>query len=471
LYLGVIGVALFALFYAVGQSVKNSAVIATLAALITIPVPILMAADGWNDHDRSDRYTARDFAANYLESCEPNSILFTNGDNDTFPLWYAQEVEGIRTDVRVVNLSLLNTDWYINQMKRKAYESDPVPFSLEETKYRQGTRDVVFMDESNNQNRTAVEVGRAISFIANDNNMRNMGGDQISILPTKNFYVPVNKEKVLANGTVSEKDTANIADRVEWRINRSYLLKNNLMQLDLLATNDWERKIYFAVTTGPDSYINLDDYFKLVGLAYQLVPIKSPESPNPNMFGSVNTERMYENVMEKFKWGGMDSEDQIYMDENNIRMTNNIRLQFANLAEQLIEEEKIDMAKNTLDKCVEVMPNHNVPFDRLMVPIIQNYYRVGEDEKANEILEILFEKSADEFEYFMSTDVENAVRLRRDIQMSYQVMQRLHSYVTQMYPQEELGEKIDSQFEEMDKMFDAKIQEMESYRLKDGVKF
>ncbi|MCA1761388.1 MAG: DUF2723 domain-containing protein [Cryomorphaceae bacterium] len=471
LYLSVIGVVLFAVFYAIGQSVKNSVVIATLAALVTLPVPILMAADGWNDHDRSDRYTARDFAANYLESCEPNSILFTNGDNDTFPLWYAQEVEGIRTDVRVVNLSLLNTDWYINQMKRKAYESDPLPFSLEETKYRQGTRDVVFMDESSNQKKTAVDVGRAISFIANDNNMRSMGGDKVSILPTKSFYVPVDKENVVANGTVSETDTANIVDRVEWRINRSYLLKNNLMQLDLLATNDWERKIYFAVTTGPDSYINLDEYFKLVGLAYQLVPIKSPKSPNPNMFGSVNTERMYENVMEKFKWGGMDSEDEIYMDENNIRMTNNIRLQFANLAEQLIEEEKIDKAKKTLDKCVEVMPNHNVPFDRLMVPIIQNYYRVGEDEKANEILGILFDKSSEEFEYFMSTDVENAVQLRQDIQMSYQVMQRLHSYVTQAYPQEELGEKIDARFEEMDKMFDAKIQEMEAYRVKESVKF
>lgn len=471
LYLAIIGVVLFALFYAIGESVKNSALIASLAALITIPVPILMAADGWNDHDRSDRYTARDFAANYLESCEPNSILFTNGDNDTFPLWYAQEVEGIRTDVRVVNLSLLNTDWYINQMKRKAYESEPVPFSLEETKYRQGTRDVVYMDESSNPNKTAVEVDRAVEFIANDKNMRNMGGDEIAVLPTKNFYVPVDREKVLANGTVSEKDTADIVDRVEWRINRSYLLKNNLMQLDLLATNDWERKIYFAVTTGPDSYINLDDHFKLTGLAYQLVPIKSPKSPNPNMFGSVNTERMYENVMEKFEWGGMDSEGQIYMDENNIRMTNNIRLQFANLAEQLIDEEKIDMAKDVLDKSVEVMPHHNVPFDRLMVPIIQNYYRVGEDEKANEILGILFDKTADEFEYFMSVDVEKAVQLRRDIQMSYQVMQRLHSYVTQQYPQEELGEKLDAKFEEMDKMFDAKIQEMEAYRLKDSVKF
>ncbi len=472
-YLGVIGLGLTALMIFLNKQTKNPKLLGIIVTVITLPVPLLMAAEGWDDHNRSGRYTARDFASNYLESCEPNAILFTNGDNDTFPLWYAQEVEGIRTDVRVVNLSLLNTDWYINQMKRKVYDSDPVPFSLEETKYRQGTRDVVFLDETNNPNRIHVNVEQAIAFIGDDKNLRaGRGGEKIALMPTKNFYIPVDKEKVLRNGLVSVEDTANISDRVEWRIDRSYLLKNNLMQLDLFATNKWERPIYFAVTTGPDSYINLDEYFKLVGLAYQLTPVKSENNPNPNMYGSVNTEAMYTNVMEKFKWGGMEGDDQIYMDENNLRMTNNIRLQFANLAEQLIAEEKTDKAKNVLDKCVEVMPNHNVPYDRLMVPIIQNYYRIGDDEKANEILEEVFERYAEDFEYYMSVDVEDAIQLQQDIQMSFAVVQRLNLFVNQMYPQdEEMKSKIKSRFDELDAAFDLKIQEIEAYRTQPRVSF
>ncbi len=471
-FISLVGLAIFALMQMVGKNTKNTAVLGVLAALITIPVPLIMGAEGWNDHNRSGRYTARDFASNYLESCAPNAILFTNGDNDTFPLWYAQEVEGIRTDIRVVNLSLLNTDWYINQMKRKAYESDPVPFSLEETKYRQGTRDVVFLDESRNTNRVHVNVEQAIAYIANDKNLRNVNGDKLAVLPSKNFSIPVDKATVLANGIVGPEDADKIVDEIQWRIDRSYLLKNNLMQLDLFATNKWERPIYFAVTTGPDSYIGLDEYFKLVGLAYQLTPIKSVDNPNPNMYGSVNTEAMYDNVMNKFKWGGMDQAGQIYMDENNLRMTNNIRLQFANLAEQLIAEEKMDMALNTLDKCVEAMPNHNVPYDRLMVPIIQNYYRIGEDDKANEILGIVFERYAEDFEYYLSTDTETSMTLQQDIQMSFAVVQRLNMFVNNLYPQDnEMQAKISARFEALDQAFDIKIQEIEEYRRKPRVKF
>ena len=472
LYMGIIAMALLALFWFIGRNMRKTIVVALLAALITLPVPILMGAVGWNDHNRSGRYTARDFANNYLESCAPNGILFTNGDNDTFPLWYAQEVEGIRTDVRVVNLSLLNTDWYINQMKRKAYDSDPVPFSLTETKYRQGTRDVVFLDDSQNKSNIYVDVDRAIEYIANDANLRTTaGGDRIAVLPTKTFSIPVNKEDVIRYGIVHAADSAEIVDEVKWKIDRRYLLKNNLMQLDLLATNNWERPVYFAVTTGPDSYINLENYFKLVGLAYQLTPIKSPDRRNPNTYGTVDTEFMYDNVMNKFKWGGMDSDDQIYMDENNLRMTNNIRLQFANLADELIAEEKIDKARNILNKALEVMPNHNVPYDRLMVPIIQDLYKVGENEKANKVLQIVFDRYAEDFEYYMTADPEKALNMRQEIQMSFSILQQLNMYVTRMFPQDDLKESIGSRFELLDKAFDAKIQELEEYQTKARVKF
>ncbi|MCA1750653.1 MAG: hypothetical protein LC670_02490, partial [Flavobacteriales bacterium] len=420
-----------------------------------------------------DRYTARDFAANYLKTCEPNAILFTNGDNDTFPLWYAQEVEGVRTDVRVVNLSLLNTDWYINQMRRQAYESDPVPFSLLEEKYRQGTRDVVFLDESRNTERRSVSVRQAVDFIGNDANMRTMGGgEKISILPTKNFYIPVDLEKTREMGLHTEADSSFVRERLEWRISRSYLMKNQMMVLDLLATNDWERPIYFAVTTGPDSYLNLQNYFKLEGLAYRLTPVESPDNRNPNTFGTVNTDRMYTNIMEKFKWGGMDSEDQIYMDENNLRLTNSIRLQFAALSDQLIEEEKIEMAGDVLDKSFEVMPHHNVPFDRLVVPLIENYYKIGQNEKANEIATILFGRYVEDFEYYVSLDPEWASQLQREMQMSYAIVQRLNVYVSRLYPQEgEIVEKFQSTFETMDAAYDAKFREIEAARQGKSMKF
>lgn len=465
LYMGVIAIGLLALFFIIGKSLRNRAILAVLVALITIPVPILMAAEGWNDHDRSGRYTARDFAFNYLQSCEPNAILFTNGDNDTFPLWYAQEVEGVRTDVRVVNLSLLNTDWYINQMQRQVYNSEPVPFSLSEAEYRQGTRDVVFLDDSKNQAEIFVDVDNIMEYIHNDNDLRKTrGGDKISVLPTKTFAVSVDKEKILRNGIVDLADSAKIVDEVKWKIDRRYLLKNNLMQLDLLATNDWERPIYFAVTTGPDSYINLQDYFQLTGLAYHLTPIKALENSSPNTYGTVDTETMYDNVMNKFKWGGMPSENQIYMDENNIRMTNNIRLQFANLADELITQEKIEKARNVLLEALRVMPNHNVPYGRLMVPIIQNLYKIGENEKANEVLKIVFDRYADEFEYYLLADPEQALSIRREIQMSFSVIQRLNIFVTRLYPQGEFSSKISKRAEALDKAFDAKILEMEQYQ-------
>lgn len=455
-----------------GKSVKDSTVIAALAAAFCAPVPIIMGAEGWDDHDRSHRYTARDFAANYLETCEPNAILFTNGDNDTFPLWYAQEVEGIRTDVRVVNLSLLNTDWYINQMRRQVYDSEPVPFSLDEEKYRQGTRDVVFLDETRNTERRHVPVRQAVDFIANDNNMRKMGGETISVLPTKNFYIPVDRDKAAVQALISEEDSAFVADRVEWRISRNYLLKNQMMVLDLLATFEWERPVYFAVTTGPDSYLNLQDFFKLEGLAYRLTPVKSPENRNPNTFGTVNTDRMFEVVMDKFKWGGMDSEGQIYMDENNLRLTNNIRLQFAALTDQLIEEEKIEKARAALDRAFEVMPDHNVPFDRLVTPLIENYYKIGENDKANAIAQVVFDRYLEDFEYYVSLDPEWSSRMQREMQLSYAVMQRLNIYVSRLYPQDdEIQERFRSAFDQVDAAIDAKFREIEAARSRSSVKF
>ena len=353
---------------------RNSAIFASVVWLI---VPALMAKDGWDDHNRSKRKTSHDFAYNYLNSCAPNAILFTNGDNDTFPLWYIQDVEGVRTDVRVVNLSLLNTDWYINQMKAKAYESNPVPFSLTEEKYMAGNRDYVpFIPDPKVKN--YINLRDLIDFVASDDPMRQrqtQGGQMINYFPTNQFRIPVDVRKVLANGTIpKDKDTL-VLPAIEWTLEKSYVLKNELMILDLLATNEWNRPIYFAITVGSDSYMGLEEYFSLEGLAYRLIPVRGV-ADNQGQRGTVNTATMYDNMMNKFKWGNMDKPG-VYLDENNLRMTMNFRNNFARLAQSLLEEGRRDSAIKVLDKCVEVMPQDNVPYNIFMIRVVENYYEAA----------------------------------------------------------------------------------------------
>lgn len=347
---------------------------AMIAGLICLIVPGVMGKEGWDDHNRSYRYTSRDFAYDYLNSCAPNAVIFTNGDNDTFPLWYIQDVEGVRTDVRIINLSLLNTDWYIDQIKRKAYQSDPVPFSLKTKQYIQGTRDYVPFYDRKIQGYSNLE--DIIEFIGSDNTeakVRSEGGEEFNYLPTKKFRIKVDKEAVIRNNVVEPKDTSRIVDYIEFEIDKSYLLKADLMILDLIAHNDWTRPIYFAVTVGNDSYMNLENYFQIEGLAYRFVPIKANSDPS-GQTGGVASTRMYDNMMNKFLWGNM-SDPRIYLDQNNLNMTMNFRNNFARLSETLLQEGKRDSAMKVLDKCTEVMPDKTVPYNLMMLRIAELYYR------------------------------------------------------------------------------------------------
>lgn len=347
---------------------------AMLAALLCLSVPAVMGKEGWDDHNRSYRYTSRDFAYNYLNSCAPNAVIFTNGDNDTFPLWYIQDVEGVRTDVRVINLSLLNTDWYIDQIKRKAYESDPVPFTLNTKQYVQGTRDYIpFYDRSVQGYSDLKDI---IEFITSDNpeaKVRSEGGDEFNYLPTKKFRIKVDKEAVIKNHVVEAKDTSKIVDYIEFEISKNYIMKADLMILDLIAHNDWTRPIYFAVTVGNDSYLNLENYFQTEGLAYRFVPIKAAADPS-GQTGSVAAERMYDNMMNKFMWGNM-KDERVYLDQNNLNMTMNFRNNFARLSETLLAENETDSAVKVLDKCLVEMPDKTVPYNIMMLRIAELYYR------------------------------------------------------------------------------------------------
>lgn len=445
--LGVYGIAEF-------LSKKVSANIATVIAIIIglFSAPVLMAKEGWDDHDRSDRYTARDFAANYLNSCAPNAILFTNGDNDTFPLWYAQEVEGIRTDVRVVNLSLSNTDWYIEQMRRKAYDSDPIPLTLKEEQYRQGTRDYVPVYYNPNIIKDSTKyysIKQLMEFVASEEpqaKIQTQGGMELSYLPTGKVLIPVDSATVVNNGTVPKGMEGQILkDGMPWKISKQYIMKNDLMIMDIIATNNWKRPIYFAVTVGDDAYMNLEPYFQLEGLAYRLVPMRM--QTNDGQTGKANTDIMYNNMMNKFKWGGMSTEG-VYMDENNLRMTMNLRNNFARLAEALLAEGKTEQAKKALELCMKEMPRKNIPYNYFMLPVAEVYYKLGMNNEANELMKAIANIYEEDLKYYFRFKGKLAENIDSEKQQAMAVMQRI-GQVARMNKQETLAKDFDERFKKL----------------------
>ena len=380
-------------------NMKTSAIAVTVASLILVPG--IMAQQGWDDHDRSGRYTGLAIAINYLNSCEPNAILFANGDNDTFPLWYAQEVEGIRTDVRVVNLSLLNTSWYIDQMKRKAYDSEPVPFSLTRDKYQSGNHDITYLVEDPKLKGIYIDVKDVLEVI-NTNEDRLKTKTQVGTIdyfPTKMFMVTYDSAKMVNERLIPE-NLAGRMDTIRWTINRTAIQKNNLMILDLLATNNWERPVYFVMTTGPATYLGLENHFFLEGLAYRLLPVKAIPSGD-NQIGEINTIAMYDHVVNQFEWGNMEKPG-VSLDDDNARMIMNIRNLMSRLATALIQEGKMDSARVVMDLSLEKMPDSKIPYDYFVLPLVEGYLALGDTAQGIEIMEQLSRYKMNELSYYFS---------------------------------------------------------------------
>lgn len=418
---------------------SKSPSIAIASTVIAMIVPIIMAAQNWDDHDRSIRTLSRDCAINYLQSCAPNAILFTNGDNDTFPLWYAQEVEGIRTDVRVVNLSLLQTDWYIKQMRRAAYLSAPVPFTIPKEKLEAEKLAYLVIDRSNTR---AMNLKQALEYATSDDpsNKYENGGDLLDILPSGNLYVPVDSLQVMKEKVISVKDTARLVKRISFDISeKRYITKNDVLVLDLVAHNNWKRPIYFAVTTGDDAYVGLKRYFQLEGLAYRFVPIRQTENEEAQG-GRVATEIMYDNIMNKFLWGGMDKPG-INLDENCTRMTSNLRMQMSILAAALINEGKKAKAEKVLDKSLEVMPEENIPFDATVFTMVGAYYDLGRMEKANKLAKKLFEIYEHDLRIYSVQKPNRRGAYSREMGQAKELLKRLTG-LAQQYRQDELAKEF-----------------------------
>ena len=425
-----------------------SAIVVTVICLVFVPG--VMAHENWNDHDRSDRYTCRDFGANYLNTCTPNSVIFTNGDNDTFPLWYDEDVEGIRTDVRVCNLSYLQTDWYVDQMKRKAWKSDPLPISFTPDQYVQGKRDVVYL-MNDPRIKEPIELKAAIDFVKSDDSRTKLtDADNAAYLPAKKFFVKVDKEAVIKNKVVPENEYDQIVDTIFIDLsNNSYLVKDDLMLLDMIANNKWDRGIYFAITVGQSQYLNLQDYFQLEGFAYRFTPVKSKSGDM--QIGRVYTDKMYKNMMENFKWGNM-NDPEVYIDENNRRMMMNIRNNFDRLAEGLIAEGKKDSAVKVLDRCEELIPADVVPYNYFSQKIAGEYFAAGAIDKGSALVNDMYECCNEKLNYYFTLNSRNMMSVNNDIERSLFLLREMGTLVKK-YDRKELYNKIETSFNKYVKGF------------------
>jgi hypothetical protein len=362
---------------------------AILVSVVSLGVPALMAAENRDDHDRSNRTAARDFGYNYLASCEEDAIIFSNGDNDTFPLWYNQEVEGYGTDVRVCNLSYLQTDWYIDQMKREAYESQPLPISWTPAEYVTGTNEVVSVED---KGVGPLDVQTAFN-VAFRSNLKS--GDE-SALPTRQLYIPVDPKQVIATGTLDSSRIGEIVPAININLTKNRLTKSELMVIEMLNQNKWERPMYFAVTVGDQYYLGLSDHFELTGMAYRILPV-STNGKGPG----VDVDKAYDNMMNKFRWGNV-ADPKVYLDENTLRMCRTHRMMFGQLVQGLIEKGDSVRALKALDFSLQVLPGTTVRHDYTSTLLADFYYTLGQFEKGNEIMDFVANDCVENLTWYFS---------------------------------------------------------------------
>lgn len=374
-----IGLGVLALTDWVNTAVKNErvrAIIAVVIGIVCLLVPAQMGAQNWDDHDRSGRYVCRDFGANYLKSCEKEAVIFCNGDNDTFPLWYNQEVEEVGTDIRACNLSYLQTDWYIDAMKRPYYDSPGLPISWEYKDYMPGKNEIAWVDNKLGP----VSVDKAFTFLRSDDpRTKNREGE--NYLPSNQLYVETPS-----------------GEHITFRSARRYT-RSEMMIMEMLSQNSkqgWKRPFYFVVTAGNDYYLGLEPYMELTGMAYRVTTERSADG-QPR----VNTEVMYDNMMHKFAYGNV-NQTGIYIDENTMRMCRTHRLMFTQLAEALIREGKREKALEVLDYAEEVLPGYNVPYDYTSASMASMYLMLGATEKGNAILDKVAQNSTEYVEWCAS---------------------------------------------------------------------
>ncbi|RZJ35779.1 MAG: DUF2723 domain-containing protein [Flavobacterium sp.] len=409
-----IGFGVYAIYDFIRKYVTQQIAGPVAIAASLLAAPVLMASQNWDDHDRSQKYTAIAMAKNYLNSCEKNAILFTIGDNDTFPLWYAQEIEKVRTDIKIVNTSLFMTDWYIDQMKRKTYESDGLPISFTHEQYVGDKLDYTVF---NQRTETTLDIKTFIDFIKSDDQrtmVEMQNGQKIHFYPTDKVRIPIDRNAIISNKVVSPQYYDSIVPYIDITIKGNALYKNRLMMLDVLANNNWKRPIYFTGGSfGDDDYLWMKDYLQLDGMVYKLVPLHNPvaKAASPLDMGQIDSEKMYKIAM-SWDWGNGERTD-IYHDPETRKNSITYRTNLARLMEQLINEKKLDKAKNIIDLAMSKMPMDYYGYYTMVEPFAAGYYEVGEKAKARETLDRLMAKYKENLTYYgtMDPSLQNAISM------------------------------------------------------------
>ena len=417
-----IGMGVYALYSLLEEKISFKGMAPAVVSLCLLVVPARMLAENWDDHDRSNRYTARALGKSYLDSVSKDNgaMIFSIGDNDTFGMWYMQEVEHYRTDVRVINTSLLGTDWYIDQMKHKAYTSEPIPSQLVHRQYAYGVRDVIYFDQRTDK---IWPIADFMAWVGSDDpktkKVVDRNGEAPDLVyasyPTNRIRIPVNKENVLKSGIVKPEDADKIVDYIDIKLPSVGMGKNRLMMLDILANNDWKRPIYFTGGSYSDEeYIWMRDYLQLDGMAYKLVPIKTPiDKDNPYDMGRIDADLMYK-IVKSFDWGNMDDPN-IYHDPETRRNSIVFRGNLARLTETLLAEDKIDKAKDIIDIATTRIPVGNLGYYFTLEPFISGYYAVKEPEKARKLFLEVAKKYQEKIEYYLTFSEINFIRLSDEI--------------------------------------------------------
>ncbi|MEZ5014852.1 MAG: DUF2723 domain-containing protein [Chitinophagales bacterium] len=421
---------------------KNAMVMSIVAFVICLPAPLLMGAQGWDDHDRSDRTFARDIARNYLESCPPHAILFTQGDNDTYPLWYAQEVEGIRTDVKIINLSLLGVDWYINQLRHATNDSPPIKLSLTPDKIMGDKRNQIVKNEKSKFLNQTFELSDFVKFIGTDDPKIQIYSevlkDYLSYSPTQNLKITIDSAAMISNGIVPEDLVPDIQNVLTFRLRNAGLLKNDLMTLDIVANNINDRPICFAISVTPDSHLGMEKYLMHRNMVYQLMPVEMENSKSvmDGFEKDMNTDIQYDllvNQKDKFTYGGVERGKRMYVDPSAMgsvltakylnyfelvkslnsertyleaqakqMMKDTVNQEYDEVGKQLMDEsnEKKQKALEVLDLMMQLFPDETLPYDYNMASVAQLYQQLGNNDKAREIIDLISERAFNDLDYF-----------------------------------------------------------------------
>uniref|UniRef100_UPI0040473143 glycosyltransferase family 117 protein n=2 Tax=Algoriphagus sp. TaxID=1872435 RepID=UPI0040473143 len=396
-----IGLGALALAHSLNKFTKNLGTAGLVATLLTLPIAGLMAAENWDDHNRKGRYFSVDAARNFLASCAPNAILFTGGDNDTFPLWYVQEVENFRTDVRVIVLSYFDTDWYVEQMTRQTNDSKPLPFSLSPDRYQKGTNDVLYVMEREGLNAiSAKEYLKLINSGSELLQMKTSGRSVVNMVPSRNLILEVDSSFRANDEIVPPQFKDLFVSQLNLQVGGNYVTKGTLMLLDLIVSNNWERPIYFNNTSLSTIGLNISEHVVMEGLTYRLLPIQKPNSQREEL---VNTDLALKNYMENFAFRGM-NDSNVYLDEEYRRFTSNHRSALNSIALALLDENRMEDAAKLLNFGLETIPDKAVPYDLSSGQSVPLFFEVGEDEKALEIIEKISKRSLDRIEFNTKTN-------------------------------------------------------------------